>query len=41
MVVPVEVIEINVDDNLHLFRYASEKEKRDIESEMRERTLIE
>lgn len=33
---PIEVIEVNVDDNLHLFRYATEQERIEIESEVEE-----
>ena len=31
---PVEISEINVDDYLHLFRYATEAEKKEIEREL-------
>ena len=40
-ITPIKVIEINVDDYLHLFRYASEEEKRAIELEICKRTAIE
>ena len=32
----IEITEINVDDYLHLFRYATEEEKRQIEKELKE-----
>ena len=35
-VTPLEILEINVDDYLHLFRYATEEEKREIEREFEE-----
>lgn len=34
-VTPLETLEINVDDYLHLFRYATEEEKRKLEREFR------
>lgn len=39
-VTPMEILEINADDHLHLFRYATEEEKREIwrEFEARART---
>ncbi len=37
-VTPTEVLEINVDDYLHLFRYTTEQEKRKIQCEFEERT---
>jgi hypothetical protein len=35
-VIPIEITEINVDDYLHLFRYATEEEKQQIEEEFKE-----
>ncbi|WP_199613662.1 hypothetical protein [Paenibacillus alkalitolerans] len=37
-VTPIEIIEINVDEHLHLFRYATEEEKAEIEEEYRRKT---
>jgi len=36
-VTPVEITEIEVDDHLHLFRYAAEYERAEIERELEER----
>lgn len=37
-VTPMEVLEIKVDDYLHLFRYATAEEKRKIQREIKEKT---
>jgi hypothetical protein len=37
-VTPLEILEINVDDYLHLFRYATEEEKREMQCEFEAET---
>jgi len=39
-VTPVEILEINVDDYLHLFRYATEEEKRELQRESGSRAEV-